>query len=284
MRKEFLLFMFIKMCFFINSIGQNIYGTTGLLHSPTADMQRDKTFIFGGSFINHNAAPGLWNLRSNPYDTYNYYINITIFPWLEVGYNMILNKGGPNSSYWPKQTWGKFVNQDRSFHGRLRLWKEGWWKGWTPQVVFGANDPATHTSYGGGGISANPNNEDGTNNYLTRWYLSVTKHFEVNGIGTLGIHLAYNWGRAKAEPEYKLPSAGVNFQFKLLDDKFIKRAINGLNLMAEVCPKPKRQTKTEEVVNIGLNYKIWKDYINLIVEMNECKYLSSGIQFKIHLK
>ena len=24
------------------------YGTTGLLHMPTADMQRDKTFMIGG--------------------------------------------------------------------------------------------------------------------------------------------------------------------------------------------------------------------------------------------
>lgn len=41
---------------------------------PTADMQRDKTFMAGGNWLNHHAiVPRWW------YDTWNYYINITIF-------------------------------------------------------------------------------------------------------------------------------------------------------------------------------------------------------------
>eukprot|EP00975_Prorocentrum_lima_P028295 5948734-Prorocentrum_lima.AAC.1 len=31
---------------------QALLGTTGLLHAPTADMQRDKTFLFGGNYLN----------------------------------------------------------------------------------------------------------------------------------------------------------------------------------------------------------------------------------------
>ena len=30
---------------------QFTYGTTGLLHMPTADMQRETTFMFGGSHL-----------------------------------------------------------------------------------------------------------------------------------------------------------------------------------------------------------------------------------------
>ena len=57
------------------------YGTTGLMNMPTADMQRDKTFIAGGNWLSHHATVPRWW-----YDTWNYYINITIFPWLEAGY------------------------------------------------------------------------------------------------------------------------------------------------------------------------------------------------------
>lgn len=57
------------------------YGTTGLMNMPTADMQRDKTFMAGGNWLNHHATVPRWW-----YDTWNYYINITIFPWLEAGY------------------------------------------------------------------------------------------------------------------------------------------------------------------------------------------------------
>ena len=31
---------------------QALYGTTGLLHAPTAEMQKDKTFMAGGEVFN----------------------------------------------------------------------------------------------------------------------------------------------------------------------------------------------------------------------------------------
>lgn len=39
---------------------------------PTAEMQRDKTFMFGGGFLEKHATPARWT-----YNTFNYYINIT---------------------------------------------------------------------------------------------------------------------------------------------------------------------------------------------------------------
>lgn len=54
---------------------------------PTADMQRDKTFMFGGGFLEKHATPARWT-----YNTFNYYLDITIFPWLEVSYICTLHK------------------------------------------------------------------------------------------------------------------------------------------------------------------------------------------------
>lgn len=131
---------------------QTNYGTTGLMNMPTADMQRDKTFMLGGNWLNsHATVPRWW------YDTWNYYINITLFPWLEVGYLCMGHKAVPidygnRSGYWVPSTYGKFVNQDRSFHFRLRVWKEGWWKAWTPQILVGAND-GIGDSWNGGSLS-----------------------------------------------------------------------------------------------------------------------------------
>ena len=39
------------LCVCTNSYGQALRGTTGLLHAPTADMQQDKTFMFGGNVL-----------------------------------------------------------------------------------------------------------------------------------------------------------------------------------------------------------------------------------------
>lgn len=61
------------------------------------------------------------------------------------------------------------MNQDRSFHGRLRLWKEGWWKQWTPQIVLGVNDPGSHSDHGGGNITFDDVGEN--TNHLTRFTL-----------------------------------------------------------------------------------------------------------------
>ena len=71
---------------------QALYGTTGLLHAPTAEMQRDKTFMAGGNVL--HLVP-LQYISSNEIKyTFNYYLNITIFPWLEVGYTCTINYAG----------------------------------------------------------------------------------------------------------------------------------------------------------------------------------------------
>lgn len=57
--KQIVLFGWLFMlCLAVPTKFQFMYRTTGLLHAPTADMQRDKTFMFGGSFINHNVGLG----------------------------------------------------------------------------------------------------------------------------------------------------------------------------------------------------------------------------------
>ena len=40
--------------FSLAGYGQALVGTTGLLYMPTADMQKDKTFLLGGNYLNTN--------------------------------------------------------------------------------------------------------------------------------------------------------------------------------------------------------------------------------------
>ena len=253
-------------------ISQINYGTTGLMNMPTADMQRDKTFMVGGNWLNHHATVPRWW-----YDTWNYYINITVFPWLEAGYLCTGHKAVPvdygnRSDYWVPSTYGKFVNQDRSFHFRLRIWKEGWWKEWTPQLVLGANDPGSFDNNGGGNI--NFNQEAGTHNYFNRFFLAATKHLFFQNVGELGLHMAYIYSRATGL-NYEGPALGVNFRCCLPDTSLGNKILNGLNLMAEYDAR---------TINIGFNYAVWKDRFNLIAELNDGKYLSAGLYFKICLK
>ena len=88
--KKLLLLLLSVIYFAEKGNAQTNYGTTGLMNMPTADMQRDKTFMLGGNWLNsHATVPRWW------YDTWNYYINITLFPWLEVGYLCMGHKAVP---------------------------------------------------------------------------------------------------------------------------------------------------------------------------------------------
>lgn len=268
MKTKRLIFVVLAAAFLLIPLSvkaQYVYGTTGLLHAPSADMQRDKTFMCGFSYLQIAATPKHWN-----YDTWNYYINITIFPWLEVGYTCTLHKIG--LSGYPY----KFRNQDRQFSGRLRVWKEGWWKEWTPQIVIGANDPSTNDVLG------DPDKDDygftGTssvgNGHWNRYYVAATKHFGVGNVGELGVHLGYVYNKRR-DYHRNGPVAGVNFQFGLPAVSFWNKAVNGLNVIAEY---------DSHSVNCGIGYNFWKDYISGVVELTGCRYPSAGMVFRVHLK
>lgn len=238
---------------------QFTYGTTGLMHMPTADMQKDKTFMAGGGYLSKHATPDVWD-----YNTWNYYINITFFPCLEIAYTCTVfddyvNRG--NSSI-------HRINQDRNFSGRLRLWKEGWWKDWTPQIVIGGND-VLHGSHEGGDIGTVVSEG---NVFYQRYYIAATKHLSWNG--DWGIHVAYIYSK-RIGHKFNGTAIGVDYQFALPETSFWNKALNGLNLMAEYDSK---------FMNIGAKYTLWKDHINVITELRECKYPSVGVFFKVHLK
>lgn len=261
MKRIFLFLALYLVSFRMVAMGQFMYGTTGLLHMPTADMQRDKTVIAGASYLDLAATPGEWD-----YDTWNYYLNVTIFPWLEVGYVCTLFKMEVPQLNLSR----KFRNQDRHFAIRLRLWKEGWWKAWTPQVVIGTNDPGTSAHEDGYATSASSTG----NGYWNRYYLVATKHFRWKSVADVGIHAAYLYNRRK-QFRYNGPAIGANLRFSLPDSSFCNRLLNGLNLMAEY---------DSRTVNIGGSYSVWEDHINVVAELYKCRYPSAGLYFKLCLK
>lgn len=270
----------------IPAMGQFTYGTTGLLNMPTADMQKDKTLMLGGGRLSKYATPYRWN-----YTTWNYYLNITILPWLEMNYTCtvfdeIIVRSRPIH----------MKNQDRNFSVRLRVWKEGWWKPWTPQVVLGVNDFTT-----GAGEDYSAIGVSGTGNgFYNRYYAALTKHLHFRKVGDWGIHASYLYNE---RTNYKLNglAVGTNFRFNVPGEGFWVQALNGLNLMAEAYPADgqgaKKTASYNEVktysrglsvgkydVNVGACYSLWKDRINLYAHYYGCKDFSSGLQFKICLK
>ena len=270
----------------VPALGQFTYGTTGLLNMPTADMQKDGTVMMGGGYLSKHVTPTRWN-----YDTWNYYVNITFLPWLEVAYTCTI------FDEWASKT-VRMMNQDRNFSGRLRLWKEGWWKAWTPQIVVGVNDVTS----GSGGDYLNFGVDGSGNGYFNRYYVAVTKHLNLENVGSLGIHASYVYNK---RTDYRLNdwAVGGNFRFALKRNDGISKVLNGLNLMVEAYPangqggrklrlnvyEPNRHYARglhigRYDLNAGVSYSCWQDRINWYGYYYGCKDFSTGLQLKIYMK
>lgn len=232
-------------------------GVTGLLHMPNAEMQKDGTFMLGGNYLNKHNLPNhsWWG-----HNTFNYFFNITFFSRLEISYICTLVKG-KNNGYWPESTWGKFTNQDRHFAAKLQVVKEGEWWQHMPSIVLGVNDPATGAQ--NDGFYYNTVDSDG-NGYFNRWYIAMTKHFNIP-YGELGMHVTYLYNK---RIDYPLngPAFGINFRPDLH---------RNLNIIAEYDAK---------TINVGATYALWSDHFNFLIELQEGKYLSAGLVYKVNLK
>lgn len=283
------IFIILLLSVFVSKVSaQFSYGTTGLLDMPTAEMQSDKTFMFGGSYLEKHATPARWY-----YNTFNYYANITILPWLEISYTLTLFKA-MEGERWVPSTYGKFVNQDREVNIRFRVWKEGQWKWWMPQIVLGSMDFLHSFSESKLAI---PTNEG--NGFYSRVYGVATKHFAFQGIGEFGAHVAYLWNQRVDWP-FNAPAFGANMRFSLNPQEGNIpwwKIVNGMNLMAEFTPannggvnRVKKGDPGRGLhlgiydINVGGSYTFWQDHVNLYAELYGCRYFSGGLQFKIHLR
>ena len=291
--KKYLIILFLIVS--IPCYAQYSMGTSGLLNMPTADMQRDKTVLIGGSYLEKHTSPGRWF-----YDTFNYYVNITLFPWLEVAYDLTLFKALPfDRVKWVPRTYGKFVNQDRNFAVRIRVWKEGDWKWWMPQIVIGGND-AIHSS-AENDSKIKPINKRG-NGFYNRYYLAMTKHIDLEGIALVGAHLSYVYNE-RSDNHINAPAFGADVKFNILDIAegiTWQKVLNGLDLMMEFYPADNHGMFYYENVykkepgrgvhlgiwdvNLGGSYSLFGDRINLFCEFYGCRYFSGGLMFKLHLK
>lgn len=241
-----------------NTKAQLTDGMTGLLHMVNAEVQDDGTFMLGANMLHKNNIPSkyFWG----DYNTYNYFLNITLFNRIEVAYICTLVQGKPGG-YWPQPTWGRFTNQDRHFAGKIQLVKEGeWWK-YMPSIAVGVSDPTSGT----GGDYLNMNVDLVNNGYFNRWFAAITKHFQIKGAGELGLHATYLKNK---RTDYPLNGLGWGVNFR---PNFHKN----LNLIVE------HDTKT---LNVGALYSLWADHFNFLFELQDGKYISCGLMYKVNLK
>lgn len=137
---------------------QYMMGMTGLLNTPSAEMNETGRLMVGGNFLPKHMNPLAQNSG-------NYFVNLTFFSFLELAYRETLQK----TSYMTSKP--KFNQQDRSMSVKLQPLKEGkWW----PALAIGANDPIRSLG----------------RNYYRSIYGAITKHFLFGG-HELGVTAGY---------------------------------------------------------------------------------------------
>ena len=93
----------------------------------------------------------------------------------------------------------------------------------------------------------------------------MTKHFPIKGAGELGLHATYLYNKRTDYPLNGL-AWGINFR------PIFHR---NLNFIVE------HDTKT---LNVGALYSLWADHFNFLFELQEGKYISAGLVYKVNLK
>lgn len=240
MNKRICTFIIFFICFHYLLPAQTTVGMAGLLTLPSACMQPDKTVMIGSNFLNSEVTPSTFN-----YHTFNYYLNVTILPFLEVGYSCTLFKA--TDKFIPSKK-GKFVNQDRSLSARLRILKES---RYAPSIVLGGND-----------ITDNFLTSNSGNSYYSGIYLATTKHLTIKK-ETIGIHLAYSYTRRK-DARVKDISLGVTHTPSFAP---------ALNIIAEA---------TRNDLNIGATCLLFR-HLYLQTLLQKGRYFSGGVGYMIYL-
>lgn len=237
--------------------------TSGLLNTPSAEMEESGTFMITNNYLNKANLP---NKSWWGYDTFSYGFNITFIDRVEIAYVCTLVQGKPGNKFWPEETWGKFVNQDRHFSAKFQLLKEGEFWEWTPSIAVGVADPVTGSGhdYIGSDVSKG-------NGYFNRMYAVATKHFNTPA-GQVGATLGYQYNLRK-DCHYNAPCAAVTW-----DPKWVNRSdwfLSGVRLVAEYDAR---------TFNIGLMTSIWRKHFEAMVELQGCRHVSAGLRYRVVLK
>ena len=264
--KRTTMLMILSFLFLAGSIkqihAQQYTGMSGLIHVPSADMDKAGEIRIGAHFLNKNFTPDRGFNYGGKYNTLSHYLSITPFSWMEIGYTCTLQKG-------------KAINIDgQVLEGAPRLrFKDGYFSitiqplkenKWWPGIAIGSNDPyGTSSRTGTGKENDKTVNGDGLSQYFCNFYIAATKHFSLQN-QVVGIHLAYRKWKRNYNSKWNGPVGGITFQ-----PSFQKN----LRLIAEY---------TGNEVNIGFDWKLWK-HLLLQSSLQDGRYFTGGICFCMNL-
>jgi len=209
------------------------------------------------NYLNSNATPPRWN-----YDTFGYGFDITFLSRVEIFYDCVIfnYKWAHDGKERANQ-----INQDRHFGGRILLLKEGEFnKKWIPSFVVGCSDPTA------AGIKIG--DYTSTSGNFNKYYAMVSKSFTTS-IGLFRAHGGYVFNlHTKEDDEHWLlngPVVAVTWVPVWLENRWFR---------------PKIILEYDALTpNIGIIADIWDNRFEAMLELQNFKWFSFGLRFRLKL-
>lgn len=230
---------------------QQYTGMSGMIHVPSAEMDTAGDARIGFHILNKHFTPDQpgWYYEGKKYNTADFYMSLTPFKWMELGYTMTLfkvetDKVGDKSGY---------TRKDRYISLKLRPLEEGrYW----PAVAVGANDFLTSSP-----LKSNTNGAG--NGFWRNYYIAVTKHFGLRG-HELATTVAYRHFVSAFNHKWNGVVGGVTYRPAFAKNWRAIAEWSGCD------------------VNLGIDCLLWR-HLLLQASLQDCKYPSGGICYKVNL-
>ena len=230
----------------VASCAQQFMGTSGLLHVPSAEMQHEGDALMGIHYLDKHMTPDTGFLYAGEkYNTFDYYVALAPFKWLEVSYVCVERVHAMQGDVITK--WGK----DRSASFKIRPLEEG---RYYPAVAFGCNDFAT---------TIFKKNRTDVQLYFMNVYLAATKHFTFSG-NEVGVTLAFRHYLRGYNGKWNGVVGGVTFRPSFFPQGRAVVEYTGNELL------------------LGLDMLLWR-HLRLQASVKDFKYVNAGLALQVNL-
>lgn len=258
--------VFLGICLFISAFSafaQQYTGMSGLIHIPSADMDESGDARIGVHFLNKEFTPDVLVYDEKKYHTMSYYLSITPFRWLELGYTCTLLRSTKIKHGIEDVEHPGLNRKDRYFSLKIQPVREKEGK-WWPSVAVGMNDMFSNRKVKEPLVDPESGKPKSIGNSLfANYYVAVSKHFDY-GEHRFGLHVSYRDWKRDRNSKWNSVVGGITYQPSFQQN---------LRVIAEY---------TGDDVNVGFDWKLWK-YLLIQSSLQNGKYFSGGVCFCINL-
>jgi len=231
----------------VQAFAQQFTGLSGLIHTPSAEMDSTGVARVGGHFINKHTTPDYgFTYQDEKYHTFDYYMSLTPFSWVSLGFTCTEKK----RSYGEKVG---YIGKDRYFSVKFQPLKEGLYR---PAVAIGTNDFYTEAA-------SDRKEESKEQYYFGNYYISLTKNFNLGG-NSLGTTLSYRRFFRSYNSKWNGLVGGVTFRPSFAPQLRAVAEYSGCG------------------VNVGADVLLWRILL-IQVSLQDCKYFNGGLCLHLDL-